>query len=170
MKVGFFDGNRDEHTSQQHEAYWLKAKSKHITRKTKHSIGWSNRYHTIWLNLGITILYGEYRFRIWQAALQLCHMDTGPPYSWSWWAGRQKRIIPWWRHQMETFSAILALCEGNPLVIGGFPSQRTATRRFDVFCGLRMNKQLSKQSRRRWFEMPPCSLWRLCNALKHSIP
>ena len=29
----------------------------------------------------------------------------------------------WWRHQMETFSALLALCEGNPLVTCGFPSQ-----------------------------------------------
>ena len=26
-----------------------------------------------------------------------------------------------WRHQMEPFSAILALCEGNPPVAGGFP-------------------------------------------------
>ena len=32
----------------------------------------------------------------------------------------------WWRHDMEAFSATLALCEGNPLVIGGFPSQRTS--------------------------------------------
>ena len=109
-----------------------KRRAKLITKKTKHSIGWSNRYHKIWLVLWITILYGQYRYGIWQAALQLCHMDTSPPDSWSWWAGRQKCIIPWWRHQMETFSAILALCEGNPLVIGGFPSQKTTTRRFDV--------------------------------------
>ena len=33
----------------------------------------------------------------------------------------------WWRHQMETFSALLALCEGNPPVTGGFPSQRPVT-------------------------------------------
>ena len=32
--------------------------------------------------------------------------------------------ITWWRHQMETFSALLALCEGIPSVTGGFPSQR----------------------------------------------
>ena len=29
-----------------------------------------------------------------------------------------------WRHQMETFSALLALCEGYPSLIGGFPLQR----------------------------------------------
>ena len=38
-----------------------------------------------------------------------------------------------WRHQMETFSALLALCEGNPPVTGGFPSQRPVTRSFEVF-------------------------------------
>ena len=30
---------------------------------------------------------------------------------------------PWWRHQMETFAALLALFEGNSLVTGEFPSQ-----------------------------------------------
>ena len=29
-----------------------------------------------------------------------------------------------WRHGMETLSALLALCEGNPPVTGGFPPQR----------------------------------------------
>ena len=37
-------------------------------------------------------------------------------------------LITWWRHQMETFPALLALCEGNPPVIDGFPSQRPVTR------------------------------------------
>ena len=57
----------------------------------------------------------------------------------------------WWRHQMETFSALLALCGGNPPVTGGF-SQRSMTRSFDVFVDLRLNKRLSKQLRRWWFE------------------
>ena len=34
------------------------------------------------------------------------------------------RVISWWRHQMKTFSALLALHEGNPLITGGLPSQR----------------------------------------------
>ena len=38
----------------------------------------------------------------------------------------------WWPHHMEAFSALLAFCEGNPLVTGGFPSQRPVTRSFDV--------------------------------------
>ena len=37
-----------------------------------------------------------------------------------------------------------ALCEGNPPVTGGFPSQRPMTRSFDVFFDLRLNKRLSK--------------------------
>ena len=72
---------------------------------------------------------------------------------------------PWWRHQMKTFYALLALCAGNSLVTGEFPTQRPEPRRFDVFFDLRLNKQLSKQSRRRWFETPSRSLWHHCNAI-----
>ena len=53
---------------------------------------------------------------------------------------------------METFSALLALCEGNPLATGGFPSQRPVTPSFDAFFDPCLKKQLSKQSRHRWFE------------------
>ena len=55
-------------------------------------------------------------------------------------------FIWWWRHQMDTFSALLALCAGNSPVPGEFPSQRSVTRSFDVFFDLRLNKRLSKQS------------------------
>ena len=53
--------------------------------------------------------------------------------------------ITWWRHQMETFSALLALFAGNSPVTGEFPAQRPVTRCFDVFFDLRLNRQLSKQ-------------------------
>ena len=52
----------------------------------------------------------------------------------------------WWRHQMETFSALLTLYAGNSLVTGEFPAQRPVTRSFDVFSDLCLSKQLSKQS------------------------
>ena len=39
----------------------------------------------------------------------------------------------WWRHQMEKFSALLAICAGNSPVAGEFPAQRPVTRSFDVF-------------------------------------
>ena len=71
---------------------------------------------------------------------------------------------PWWFHQMETFSLLLALCAGNSPVTGKFPSQRRVTRSFDVFFDLRLNKRLIKQMRVWWFEMPSRSLWCQCNA------
>ena len=49
-----------------------------------------------------------------------------------------------WRHQMETFSELLAICVGNSPVTVEFPSQRPATRSYDIFFDLRLNKRLSK--------------------------
>ena len=69
----------------------------------------------------------------------------------------------WWRHQMETFSALLALCAGDSPVTGEFPSQRPVTRSFDFSFDLRLNKRLSKPSWGWWFESPSGSLWRHCN-------
>ena len=51
---------------------------------------------------------------------------------------------PWWRFQMETFSALLVFCAGNSPVTGEFTAQRPVTRSFDVFFDLRLNQQLSK--------------------------
>ena len=79
-----------------------------------------------------------------------------------WDHSKMEKHFSWWRHQMETFSALPALCEGNQPVTGGFPSQRPVTRSFDVFFDLRLNKRLSKQSKRRWFETPSRSLLRNC--------
>ena len=69
------------------------------------------------------------------------------------------QVSPWWRHKMEAFSALLALCAGNSPVTGEFPSQRPVTGSFDVFFDLCLNKQLSKQSWCWWFETPSPSLW-----------
>ena len=55
-------------------------------------------------------------------------------------------LCSWWRHQMEIFSASLAICAGNLPVPDDFPAQRSVTRSFDVFFDLRLNKWLSKQS------------------------
>ena len=74
-------------------------------------------------------------------------------------------VIPWWRHQMETFSALLAIFAGNSPVPGEFPTQRPDTRSFDVFFDLSLNKRLSKQSWSWWFHTPSCPLWRHSNDL-----
>ena len=49
--------------------------------------------------------------------------------------------------QMETFSALLAICTENSPVTSEFSAQRpvTVTRSFDIFFDLRPNKRLSKQ-------------------------
>ena len=65
----------------------------------------------------------------------------------------------WWRHQMETISALLAICAGNLPVSGEFPTQRPETRSCDVFFDLRLNKRLSKQPWGWWFETLSRPLW-----------
>ena len=97
-----------------------------------------------WCQLDIDIVQHEFNI------LRITRQTWGNPAS-------------WWRHQMETFSALLALCEGNSPVTGEFPTQRPVTRSFDVFFDLRLNKRLSKQSWGWRFETPSRSLWRNCN-------
>ena len=81
--------------------------------------------------------------------------DYGPP---------EPVFCPWWRHQMETFSALLALCAGTSPVTGELPSRRPVRRSFHAFFDLRLNKRLGKQSTHRWFETPSRSLWSHFNA------
>ena len=81
----------------------------------------------------------------------------------------QKIMISWWRHQMETFSALLAICAESSSVTGEFSAQRPVTRNFDVFVDLRLNKRLSKQSWGWLFETPSRQFWRHCNDSIHEI-
>ena len=87
-------------------------------------------------------------------AMWLRHLLTHCPYDFG---------STWWRHQMETFSALLAICAGNSPVPGEFTAQRPVTRSFDVFFDLRLNNRLSKQSWGWWFETLPCPIWRHSN-------
>ena len=47
-------------------------------------------------------------------------------------------IYAWWRNQMETFPALLAIYAGNSPLTGEYPAQRPVTRSFDIFFGLRL--------------------------------
>ena len=77
--------------------------------------------------------------------------------------------ITWWRHKMETFPRYWPFVRKIHVAdTGGFPSQRPVARRFDVFFDVRLDKQLSKQSKCRWFETPLWSLWYYCHDL-HGI-
>ena len=71
----------------------------------------------------------------------------------------------WWRHQMETFSALLAICAWNSPVPGEFHAQRPVTRSFDFFFDPRLNKWLSKQSWGWRFETLSWPLRRHCNVI-----
>ena len=73
--------------------------------------------------------------------------------------------MTWWRHQMETFFALLAICAGNSPVPVEFPAQRPVTRSFDIFFDLCLNKRLSKQWWGWLFETPSRPLWRHNNVL-----
>ena len=84
------------------------------------------------------------------------------------WQGHYSRSVLWWRHQMETFSALLALCAGNSSVTGEFPTQRPVAWSFDVFVDLCLNKRLSEQSWDWWFETPSRWLWSHRNVKKKS--
>ena len=61
-----------------------------------------------------------------------------------------------WRHQVEAFSASLALCE----VTGGFPSQRPVTRDFDVLIYASINGRTSNRDVGDLMSLR--SLWRHC--------
>ena len=71
-------------------------------------------------------------------------------------------LTTWWRHQMETFSALLDLCAGNsPPVNSPHKGHWRGTLMFSLICAL--NKRLSKQSWGWWFETPTRSFGRHCN-------
>ena len=105
---------------------------------------------TTWLSLCITLV----KYREMFSAFSLCRTTYFETYclcgvwcrgltTWLRWVGQ---LFAWWRHQMETFSALLAICAGNSPDPGEVPAQRPVTRSFDVFLDLRLNTQLSKQS------------------------
>ena len=81
------------------------------------------------------------------------------------WQPTSSNDFSWWRHQMETFSALLAICAGNSPVPGKFPAQSPVTRSFDVSFNLCLNKRLGKQSWGWWFKTQSHPLWRQCNVL-----
>ena len=67
--------------------------------------------------------------------------------------------IPWWRHQMETFSPLCWEFTGHRWI------PRTKARNAEPWCFfyLHLNKRLNKQSWGWWFETSSRSLWRHCN-------
>ena len=91
----------------------------------------------------------------------------------NWWDhNRVKKNIPgvfwtpWWRHQMETFYAILALCAGNSPVTGEFPtqSQWRGALMFSFICAWLsdwVNNREAGDLRRQWphYDVTVMSIW-----------
>ena len=98
-----------------------------------HQISWAYGPKTQWFESNLSeiawpvAVIKSLRFALFQVK------SVGPP---GW---------PWWCHQTETFSMLLAFCGGNLPLTGEFPAQKPVTRSFDVFSDLRLNKGLSKQ-------------------------
>ena len=118
-----------------------------------------------WRNVSLLKEYFSWAFSIQlHIKIMWCYWnETLFEYSESWWGATtgRKKLSTWWRHQKETFSALLALCVRNSPATGELPAQKKVTWSFDVFLDLSLSWWLSKQSWCRWFETP----WRsLCNA------
>ena len=114
------------------------------------------------LKMHVSIRYLE---ACWNYSL---HISLASVISHGWqWQWHEYDDIIWLRHQMEIFSALLAICAGNSPVTGEFPPQRSVKQSFDVFFDIRLNKWLSKQLWGWWIEMPLHSLWCHCNEIKH---
>ena len=132
-------------------------------------------FREIWIGI-LTFSPKKFDLKIWSARMAAI-LSRGRWVNWnrthhSWVISRVSGEVgnqcphywsAWRRHQVETFSALLAICAGNSPVTCKFPSQRTVRRSFGVFFDLRVNKWLSKQSWGWWSETPSRSLWRHCN-------
>ena len=70
-----------------------------------------------------------------------------------------------WRHQMETFSALLAICAGIHRSPVNSPLKGQWRGALMVSFDLHLNKRLSKQSWCWWVETPSRPLWRHCNVM-----
>ena len=90
--------------------------------------------HTFWFKkMHLKMSYGEWRpvclgLNVWNPFVSTTNIWTGTTRK----TMRVYGPLTWWRHQMETFSALVAFSAGNSPVTGEFPAQRPLTRSFDV--------------------------------------
>ena len=100
------------------------------------------------------------------SALQDLIPSADPSVNLEFWNAMIAWAKSWWRHQMESFSALLALCVRNSRVPGEFLSPRPVTMSSDVFFDLRLNKRFSKHSWGWWFETLSRPWWRHSNGIQ----
>ena len=72
-------------------------------------------------------------------------------------------VRSWWRHQMETFSALLAICAGIHRSPVNSPHKASDAELWCFLWSAPEKKRLGKQWWGWWFETPSRPLWRHCN-------
>ena len=75
----------------------------------------------------------------------------------------------WCRHQMETFSALLALLWVDFIDHRRISHTKASDAEFWCFLWSVPEQTLEQQWRRRWFETPSRSLWRQRNGISHKV-
>ena len=103
----------------------------------------------MWKGLYLEIIWARVSIMCWHCS-SILHID-----------GELHDDVIKWKSFPRYWPFISRDCTGH----GEFPTHRPVTRSFDVFFDPRLNKRLSKQLWRRWFETPSRSLWRHCNRI-----
>ena len=89
-------------------------------------LGLNEQTHGVWCHVIIVLIIQIFKMKTQTELLWLKQLRSG----------LELRIpslaVPWWRHDMETFSTLLALCERNPSVTGRFPRKGPMARSFHV--------------------------------------
>ena len=128
--------------------------------------------------MSITLIYGSYAhlihvnhiYRIFPTAKVFEFLKSQP--QWLRWIGYVSRVA-WWRHQMETFSALLALCGGihRSYVVSPHKGQWRGALMFSLICTWTIGWKKIGQ----WSETPSRSLWRYndclscCEVIAHHL-
>ena len=86
-------------------------------------------------------------------------------------------LFSWWRHQMATCSASLALVWGIQRWLRGIHRSPVNSPHIEQWTGVKMFSLICawtngwvKNSRSRWFDTPSRSLWRHCNVVPNCDP
>ena len=137
---------------------WLCQNHVHVYSAQRHNV---YRQYTLQNKLFALFHISTCNFlpRVWPSTTKLIHLSTKmacPRHR----LYLEILVFPWWRHEMETFSPLLAICAGNSPPVNS--PHKGQWRFFD----LRLDGRLSKHSWGWWLETPSCPLWRQSNAYK----
>ena len=139
--------------------YYESAHRTKVTSQERHGVSKHRRFSCKFINLdnGYKNKQNKQTNKQRTQQKQLCNHITGRL--------RVEPLVTWWRHQMETFSTLLATCAWEFTGHRWIPRTKPVTWNFVVFFDLRLNRRLCEQSRGYWFEAPSRPLWRHSNDL-----